>query len=136
MRIALPFAAIALALAAPSVAQQAPAGKIVSIYRAAPGHLEALLDWLAKQDEASRAAGVGASQLYVHQDGASWDLLAITPQTTPEQDRAVDAAAQKMGLATGPRRGLELRQHIAEHTDTFVAGPTTAAEWLNRVRRP
>ncbi|MFD1610631.1 hypothetical protein ACFSCW_02310 [Sphingomonas tabacisoli] len=133
MRI-LTLAALLLATASPAIAQ--PAGKVVSIYRAAPGHLEALLDWLAKQDEASKAAGLGASQLYVHQDGASWDLLLIAPQTTAEQDRAVDAAAAKMGMTVGPRRSLELRQHIAEHTDTFAAGPTTAAEWLSRVRKP
>jgi hypothetical protein len=63
-------------------------------------------------------------------------LLLIAPQTTAEQDRAVDAAAAKMGMTVGPRRGLELRQHIAEHTDTYAAGPTTAAEWLSRVRKP
>lgn len=130
------LATIALAIASPALAQAAPGGRVVSIYRAAPGHLEALLDWLAKQDEASKAAGIGPSQLYVHQDGASWDLLLIAPQTTAEQDRAVDAAAAKMGMTVGPRRGLELRQHIAEHTDTYAAGPTTAAEWLSRVRKP
>jgi hypothetical protein len=126
----------ALTFAAPCLAQPPSDTKIVSIYRAAPGHLEALLEWLAKQDEASRAAGIAPSQLYVHQDGASWDLLMIAPETTREQDRAADAAAAKMGLAAGPRRSLELRQHIAEHSDTFAAGPTTAAEWLNRVRKP
>lgn len=131
-----PFAAIALAFAAPALAQPMPQGKVVTTYRAAPGHLEALLNWLAKQDEVGRAAGLAPSQLYVHTDGASWDLLSIRAQTTPEQDRAVDAASVKAGVAVGPRLGMELREHIAEHTDTFVAGPTTAAEWLSRVRRP
>lgn len=130
------IAVIALAIGAPAAAQPAPQGKVVSIYRAAPGHLEQLIEWLAKQDEASRTAGVAPAQLYVHTDGANWDLLMVAPQTTEAQDRATDAAATRMGLATGPRRSLELRQHIAEHTDTFVSGPTTAAELLARIRQP
>jgi len=133
---------IAAAVAAPAAAQrrQPPqprpeTGVIVSIYRAAPGHQEQLLTWLARQDEISRAAGIAPSQLYVHQNGASWDFVLISPQTTPEQDEAVDASARRMGVATGPRTGLELRQHIAEHSDTLAAGPTTAAEWLRRLRQ-
>ncbi len=106
---------------------------IISIYRAAPGHQEQLLAWLARQDEISRAAGVAPAQLFVHQNGASWDFLIIAPRTTPAQDEAVEAAARRMRAAAGPRAGLELRQHIAEHTDTFVAGPMTAAEWLRRI---
>ncbi|HYN46911.1 MAG TPA: hypothetical protein VES64_09485 [Allosphingosinicella sp.] len=106
---------------------------IISIYRAAPGHQEQLLTWLARQDEISRAAGLPAAQLFVHQNGASWDFLIVAPQTTQEQDDALEAAARRMRAPVGPRAGLELRQHIAEHTDTLVAGPTTAADWLRRI---
>lgn len=122
-----------LALAAPLHAQQAMPESIVSIYRAAPGHQEALLKWFAQQDEAAKAAGRPVSQLYVHQDGASWDFIWISPRNTPEQDRAVEAASQRMGMRAGPRMGLELRQHIAEHSDTFAAGPMTAADWLKQL---
>ena len=111
-----------------------PGGATITTYRAAPGHQEQLLAWLARQDEISQAAGLPASQLYIHQDGASWDYLLIAPQTTPAQDEALDAAARRMGAASGPRAGLEMRQHVAEHTDTLVAGPTTAAEFLRRIR--
>lgn len=117
----------------PAAAQRMPGGAIITTYRAAPGHQEQLLAWLARQDEISQAAGLPASQLYIHQDGASWDYLVVAPRTTPAQDDALDAAARRMGAASGPRAGLELRQHIAEHTDTLVAGPTTAAEFLRRV---
>lgn len=108
---------------------------IVSIYRAAPGHQIQLLQWLAKQEETARAAGVGPSQLYVHQSGASWDFLLVQPATTPEQDNAVDAAAKRMGAAAGPKAGLEIRQHIAEHSDTRAAGPLTVADWLRRLEQ-
>jgi hypothetical protein len=39
-----------------------------------------------------------------------------------------------MGLPTGPKVGLELRKHIASHTDTFVVGPLTAAQQLERLK--
>ena len=117
-----------------ATAQPASDQRRISIYRAAPGHQEQLLAWLARQDEVSHAAGIPTSQLYVHQDGASWDYLMVSARTTREQDAAFDAAAARMGVVSGPRAGIEFRQHIAEHTDTMVAGPTTAAEWLARIR--
>ncbi len=123
------LALILAACAAPLAAQSAPES-IVSIYRAAPGHQLQLLQWLAKQDEAGRAAGIAPAQLYVHQDGASWDFVLVQPAGTPEQDRALDAATRRMGGAVGPKAGLEFRQHIAEHSDTVAIGPTTAAAWL------
>lgn len=123
----------AAAIAVPAAAQQGTRESVVSIYRSAPGHQEALLRWFARQDEISRAAGLPPSQLYVHQDGASWDFIVISPQTTREQDTAADAAARRMRAPVGPRAGLELRQHIAEHSDTIAVGPTTAADWLRRI---
>lgn len=121
-----------MAAAAPAAAQQPPRS-VVSIYRAAPGQQAALLKWFAGQDQISQAAGMPASQLYVHQDGASWDFVVIAPASTREQDAALDAAAKKLGMTTGPAVGLELRKFIAEHTDTFAAGPTTAAAWLKQL---
>lgn len=134
MRLLLATAlAATAAFAMPALAQETP-GHIISVYRAAPGHQTQLLEWFARQDEISRAAGLPANQLYVHQNGDSWDFLTIAPQTTEAQDEALEAAAGRMGVQSGPRIGLELRQHIAEHSDTFVAGPTTAADWLRRLR--
>lgn len=118
-----------MTVAAPASAQEGPRA-MVSIYRAAPGQQVALLKWLARQDEISKAAGIGGAQLYVHQDGASWDYVSIAPATTPQQDAAFDAAAAKMGAQGGPMVGIELRKYIAEHSDTMSAGPTTAATWL------
>jgi hypothetical protein len=102
----------------------------VALYRAAPGQQVALLKWLAAQDRAAQAAGLPAEQLYAHTDGDSWDYLAIDPATTPAQDSAVEAAAKRMGLATGPASNLEFRKYIAMHTDTYVIGPVTPAQYL------
>lgn len=122
-------AAIACTFAVPAHAQQ-PGRATVSLYRAAPGHQIELLKWIAEQDRIAAAAGVAPGQIYAHTDGDSWDYMMISPQTTPAQDDAVDAAARKMGLPSGPMVGIELRKHIAIHTDTLVRGPMTAAEML------
>lgn len=102
----------------------------IAIYRAAPGQQVALLRWLDAQNRAAAAAGVPVGQLYAHTDGDSWDYLAIDPVTTDAQDKAVDAAAKKMGLATGPASSLEFRKYVAVHTDTFAIGPVTPAQYL------
>ena len=128
-------AAAAGAIAATSIAfaqTTSPPRAIISIYHAAPGHQQALLEWLAQQDRIAAAAGVASSQIYAHTDGDSWDYLMIAPVTTDAQDQALDAAAAKMGLPTGPKVGLELRKHIQSHTDTFVVGPMTASQMLDR----
>ena len=133
MIAALVLAGAALTTPASAQQQQQPSQVVISIYRGAPGQQVALLKWLARQDEVARAAGVAPSQLYVHQDGASWDYLVVAPATTPQQDAAVEAAARKMGAAAGPKTGIELRRYITEHNDTIAAGPTTAADWLRRL---
>lgn len=130
-------AAVAGAIAAGSIAyaqSASPPRAVISIYHAAPGHQEMLLQWLAQQDRVSTSIGLPASQIYAHTDGDSWDYLMIAPATTDAQDKALDAAAAKMGVPTGPRVGLELRKHIASHTDTYVVGPLTAAQQLERLK--
>ena len=124
-------AALTCVLATPAAAQQTGRA-IISIYHAAPGHQIELLKWLASQDRAATAAGVGRAQLYVHTDGDSWDYLMIAPVTTPEQDAAIEAAGKKLGIEAGVRASIDLRKHIASHTDTFVRGPMTAAQYLSR----
>lgn len=102
----------------------------IALYRAAPGQQVALLKLLDAQNRAAASAGVPVGQLYAHTDGDSWDYLAIDPVTTPAQDAAVDAAAKKMGMPIGPAANLELRKYISMHTDTFVIGPVTPAQYL------
>jgi hypothetical protein len=117
-------------IATPAMAQGEPGRAIVSLYHAVPGQQEALLRWMADQDRASIAAGVGASQIYVHTDGDSWDYMVINPATTDAQDAAIEAAAKKMGIAYGMRASLDFRKYIANHTDTLTRGPSTAAQIL------
>ena len=135
MKLGIFFAAAAAAtcaFASPAIGQDAPQ-HIVSLYRAAPGQQVALLKWMAAQDRASMAAGLPASQIYVHTSGDSWDYMVINPVTTKAQDDAVDAAAKKMGISSGPRASVEFRTMIASHTDTTSNGPMTAAQILAQV---
>jgi len=124
-------AAAALActsVAAPAAAQTAGQA-IVQIYHVAPGQQLGFLKWLDQQDRIAAAAGVPKGQLYAHMDGDSWDYLVINPVTTPAQDAALEQAGRRMGVNIA-RGGLELRKYLNSHTDTFVRGPMTAAEYL------
>lgn len=121
-------AALALTFTTPALAQQAGQG-IIAIYHVAPGHQVDFLKWLDRQDRIAAAAGVPRGQLYAHTDGDSWDYLVINPVTTPAQDAAIEAAGKQMGVNV-MRGGIELRKHITSHTDTFVRGPTSAADYL------
>ena len=129
------FCALAISLAAPALAQTTappPVQKVVvEIYRIAPGQHEAFLEAIAKYDEANRMAGLPPRQLYVHSDGASWDFMLIQPaETPPDKQAALDAAWDKLKLPSGVDFFLDYRKFIAEHTDTFAKGPTTAADYL------
>ncbi|WP_265569428.1 hypothetical protein [Sphingomicrobium nitratireducens] len=126
-------AAAAFAFATPAIAADPPES-IVSIYHVAPGHQEAFLQWLARQEAISASAGVPASQLYVHTDGDSWDYVVVAPVLTEAQDEAVAKATTAAGV-NGMRGGLELRQHITGHTDTFTIGPVTAQAYLEMVKK-
>jgi hypothetical protein len=123
------IAGSSLVLAAPRWNQgttDPPRAKI-SIYETAPGRQLDFLEWLAAREQVAKAAGLPATQLYAHLDGDRWDYLVIWPVTTPEQDRKMDEQAAAKGLKTGFPAALEFRELLASHTDTFAAGPTTAA---------
>lgn len=132
IKLALAAAAGALASGTIVYAQvgSPPHKARIAIYRAAPGQQVALLKWLDAQNRVAQAAGVPVGQLYAHTDGDSWDYLAIDPVTTPAQEAALDAAAKKMGMPTGPASNLEFRKYIAMHSDTFAIGPVTPAQYL------
>jgi len=132
--LAAAAAATALTFATPAASAE-PGKVIVSLYRAAPGQQVALLEWLAKQDAVSQAAGVPATQVYVHTSGDSWDFMVINPQTTSAQDDALDAAAKKLGAPSGPKASIEFRKMIGSHTDTYANGPMTAAQILAEIAK-
>lgn len=104
---------------------------VVEIYHIAPGQHAAFLEAIAKYDEANRMAGLPPRQLYVHEDGASWDFMLMQPAETPaDKTAALKAAWEKLGLPSGADFFLSFRHYIASHEDTFVNGPTTAAAYL------
>lgn len=123
-------AILALLAALPAAAQ--PLGKQqVETYRIAPGKQAAFLRFIARCDEANRLAGLPPRQLFVHQDGASWDFLILQPYDVPaDKQAALDAAWKKVGLPSGADFFLAIRAFIVEHEDTAVSGPTTAADYL------
>ena len=135
--LSLAFAALALCGAAPATAQQvapAPQKMLVEIYRIAPGQHEAFMKMIALFDEANRRAGLPPRQLYVHQDGADWDFMLIQPAETPDgKEKALADAYKALNTPSGPSFFVKFRAFIAEHSDTFVSGPTNAADWLKKL---
>jgi hypothetical protein len=106
---------------------------VIEIYRIAPGQHEAFLKYIDAYDEANREAGLPPRQLYVHQDGADWDFVLIQPAETPgDKADALAAASKRLGVPAGNEAFFGIRRFIAEHSDTFAVGPTTARDWLAR----
>lgn len=116
-----------------AVAQEKKPGRnIVSMYQVSAGKHVEFLKWMARQEAATKEAGGPATQWYVHQDGASWDFVAITPELEAakqaEVDKKVEAIAKQKGFATGLKAAFEFRQYMGTHSDTFALGPMTADE--------
>ncbi|MCB2061264.1 MAG: hypothetical protein R3E09_06625 [Novosphingobium sp.] len=134
------IAAACLAVSSAASAQEEtpapePQNVLVEIYRIAPGKHREFLEAIASYDEANRLAGLPPRQLYVHQDGAGWDFMLIQPAHTPDDKReALNAAWDRLGLPSGPDFFFTFRSMIAEHSDTFASGPTSAAAYLARAK--
>lgn len=116
-----------------AVAQEAKSTRaLVASYQVAAGkHLE-FLKWMARSEAVVKEAGGPATQWYMHENGGSWDFVAITPQLDAakqaEVDKKVDAISKQKGIATGLKASFEFRQYMGTHTDTFAHGPMTADE--------
>src|SRR5512141_1014171 len=82
--------------------EKKPGMNIVSMYQVAAGKHVEFLKWMAKQEAVAKEAGGPATQWYVHQDGASWDFVAITPQLEgakqAEIEKKTEAIAKQKGL--------------------------------------
>ncbi len=112
-----------------------PVKKLVEIYRIAPGKHEEFLRFVAFLDEINIKAGLPARDLYVHNDGDSWDFIIIQPAATPpDKSAALAKAWEESGAPSGANFFLHIRQFIAEHTDSFATGPTTASDYLAGVK--
>lgn len=109
-----------------------PEGKVlVEIYRIAPGQHRAFLEEIARYDAVNAEAGLPPRQLYVHSDGAGWDFMLIQPAKTPaDKVDALVSAWEEADLPSGADFFLNFRQYIADHSDTFARGPTSAASFL------
>jgi membrane-bound lytic murein transglycosylase B len=116
------------AQAATKEAAANPPVMIVSIYRITPGKQLDFLKYMAQLDAVAKEAGLRAQQFYAHLDGDSWDYVTIRQATTEAEDSRLDAISRKHGLATGFAAGLQIRQFVSSHTDTYSRGPTTAAD--------
>jgi hypothetical protein len=118
-----------------AAAEESAPRKLVEIYKVAPGQHVAFLKMIAQFDAASKEAGIPPRDLYVHQDGANWDFMLIqNADYTDEQSAKLGKALERMGLPRGANFFVEFRKLIAEHTDTFVEGPTTAQAWLGKLK--
>src|SRR6476620_2054085 len=117
-----------IALAQTAAPAKEPPRALISIYRIATGKHAEFLKWMAVREAVDKEAGVPASQWYAHVDGDSWDYVVVAPGTNAEQNKKVEAAMKKHGLATGFKQNLEVRQFVASHTDTFAVGPVSVAE--------
>jgi hypothetical protein len=131
---ALWFTLMGLLVAATAGAADVPTMQ-VEIYRIAPGQHVNFLKLIALYDQANQEAGLPPRQLYVHQDGADWDFLIMQSAAdwTDEQRTKFRAALTRLGAPQGAQFFVEIRKFMAEHTDTVVSGPTTAAAWLKRL---
>ncbi len=107
------------------------------IFKLAPGKHEAFMRLVARGDEVLAAGGQPPVQLFVHQDGAAWDILVFKPEQkvkpTAAQQAAMDAKSRELNVETGPAYFIQIRSMIAEHTDTVTQGPISAGQWLARL---
>lgn len=146
MKTILTFCSIALisatAQAAPPAQQETIAADdpqrwpeaYFEIFKLAPGKQEEFISGIARADEVSAAGGQPPIQMFVHQDGADWDVLLFKPvldkKPTPAQEAAMEAKRKELDIESGPAYFVDIRKAIAAHTDTKTYGPLSAAQWL------
>ena len=134
-RLMLLLQTVGLLFVVGAAAAADPPRTLIEIYRVAPGQHLGFVKFIALCDEANKHAGLPARQLYVHQDGGSWDFLVIQPvAVTPEQSKALETAFKRLKIPQGAKFFVTIRQFVAEHTDTVASGPTTAADWLSELQ--
>ena len=109
----------------------------IEIFKLAPGKQEEFIRQIARADEVGRAGGQPPIQMYLHQDGADWDILLLKPERdvkpTAQQEAAMAAKSKELHMESGPAYFIAIRELIASHTDTKTTGPVTAAQWLARL---
>jgi hypothetical protein len=144
---ALVLAAAALPLAS-AQAQQAPAPAPAAadapwpeawfeIFKLAPGKQEEFIRRIGQADEVAAAGGFPPIQLFFHENGADFDVILFKPVTgikpTPEQEAAMTKKRKELGLPSGPAYFVNIRELVADHTDSKTYGPLSAATWLAKL---
>lgn len=124
--------------AAPASASDAPWPEAyLEIFKLAPGKQEAFLRDIARADEVSAAGGQPPIKLFIHEDGADWDVMLYKPETddkpTPAQQAAMDARSKALNMPSGPAYFVHIREMIASHTDTKAYGPISAGQWIAKL---
>lgn len=138
---AVPFASAAHAQQAPApapAAADAPWPEAwFEIFKLAPGKQEEFIRRIAQADEVAAAGGFPPTQLFFHENGADFDVILFKPVTgiepTPEQAAAMDKKRKELGLPSGPAYFVNIRELVAEHTDSKTYGPLSAANWLAKL---
>lgn len=107
------------------------------IFKLAPGKQEQFIRNIALADQVAAAAGLPPIQLYFHENGADFDVILYKPVTgykpTPAQEAAMAAKRKELGLPSGPAYFVNIRELVAEHTDSKTVGPVSAGQWLKRL---
>lgn len=106
---------------------------VFEMFRLAPGKTEAFIRSMAEWDKVNVAGGQPPTQLFLHAGGEGWDVLLYKParpKPTPAQEAAMAAKIQELGLPTGARYFVEVREQMADHTHFEAVGPITAAQWV------
>ncbi len=122
--------------AAPAPAQVEMTTPVFEMFRLVPGKAEDFIRSIAVWDEVNIAGGQPPSQMFVR--AGSWDVLLYKPsrpRPTPAQEAAMAAKIKELGLPTGWRYFLEVREQMAEQYFFEATGPTTAAQWLEELER-
>ncbi|AJA08089.1 Putative secreted protein [Sphingopyxis fribergensis] len=107
------------------------------IFKLAPGKQEEFIRRIGQADEVAAAGGFPPIQLFFHENGADFDVILFKPVTgikpTPEQEAAMSRKRKELGLPSGPAYFVNIRELVANHTDSKTYGPLSAATWLAKL---
>ncbi|AOR79389.1 hypothetical protein [Novosphingobium resinovorum] len=107
------------------------------IFKLAPGKQEEFIRRIDRADQVAATAGLPPIQIFVHEDGADWDVLLFKPVTgfkpTTAQEAAMAAKRKELHMESGPAYFLGIRETIASHTDSKAYGLLSAAQWLDKL---
>lgn len=134
---------------APAIAQTKPAAPAPAatseewpeawfeIFKLAPGKQEEFIRRIDQADQVAAAAGLPPIQLFFHENGADFDVILFKPVTgykpTAEQEAKMAAKRKELGMPSGPAYFVNIRELVAEHTDSKTIGPVSAGKWLARL---